>query len=71
MRIGIPKEHQEHVFERFYCVTRGETAGQGMGLGLAIADGVARLHGGAIAVANCPDAGCEFVVQLPRFLPET
>lgn len=69
---GLPPEHLPHVFERFYSVARGDGTGQGigMGLGLAIAAGVARLHGGEITVANCPDAGCEFVVELPRFLPE-
>jgi signal transduction histidine kinase len=67
---GLPPEHLPHVFERFYSVTRGDGTGQGVGLGLAIAAGVARLHGGEIAVTNCPDAGCEFVVHLPRFAPD-
>jgi len=68
---GLPPEHLPHVFERFYSVARNDGTGQGMGLGLAIAAGVARLHGGEITVTNCPDAGCEFIVVLPRFLPET
>lgn len=68
---GLPPEHLPHVFERFYSVARSDGTGQGIGLGLAIAAGVARLHGGEITVTNCPDAGCEFIVVLPRFLPET
>jgi signal transduction histidine kinase len=65
---GIPAEHLEHVFDRFYHIPRGEDPGQGAGLGLAIAKGVAELHQGTIAVGGRPSGGCEFVVRLPLYL---
>ncbi|RIK67054.1 MAG: hypothetical protein DCC65_07485 [Planctomycetota bacterium] len=63
---GIPPEHLDRVFERFYRVPRVESGGgSGTGLGLAIAKGVTRLHKGSIHVANRDSGGCEFVVELP------
>jgi signal transduction histidine kinase len=49
---GIPPEHVEHVFERFYRVD-GSIA-SGSGLGLAIARELAELMGGAIEVESGP-----------------
>src|SRR5262249_14155219 len=40
---GIPPEHLESIFERFFQVPRGAAKPKGTGLGLAIARGVARL----------------------------
>lgn len=63
---GIPPEHLDRVFERFYRVPRVEKGGSsGTGLGLAIVKGVARLHKGDIKVANRDGGGCEFVIELP------
>ena len=43
--IGIPKEHQMHVFERFYRVDKSHSrATGGTGLGLAIVKHVAQIH---------------------------
>lgn len=63
---GIPEEHLDRVFERFYRIPRMESGANGTGLGLAIVKGVTRLHGGTITVANREGGGCEFVVALPR-----
>ncbi len=70
---GIPGEHIDRVFERFYTVTDTEVSGRGTGLGLAIAKSIAELHNGTISVRNCVDRGCEFEVLLPlcRPLPAT
>jgi signal transduction histidine kinase len=46
---GIPSEHSEHIFDSFYRVEDGLTRTQaGAGLGLAIAQGFVRAHGGEI-----------------------
>ncbi|MFZ5856484.1 MAG: sensor histidine kinase [Chloroflexota bacterium] len=62
---GIRAEDLPHVFERFY---RGEKsrsrATGGAGLGLAIAQGIIRAHGGDIRVEN--KGGARFIFTLPR-----
>jgi signal transduction histidine kinase len=68
---GVPKEHLERIFERFYQVPGERGAQRGTGLGLAIARSVAELHKGRIAVRNLPgEKGCEFEVRLPLSRPE-
>jgi signal transduction histidine kinase len=61
---GIRPEDIPHIFERFY---RGEKsrsrATGGAGLGLAIAQGIVRAHGGEIRVEN--DSGARFIFTLP------
>jgi len=63
---GIPQEHLEHLFERFYRVDvdRSSQTG-GSGLGLAIAHEIARLHGGRIEAHSESGQGVTFVVHLP------
>ncbi len=62
---GIPPEYLKQVFQRFFRVPREESTYRGAGLGLAIVRGVARLHGGTVAVSNHPQGGCEFTTRLP------
>jgi two-component system OmpR family sensor kinase len=62
---GIPPEHLEHVFDRFYSFAHGRHAAPGTGLGLAIAKGVTTLHHGTIRALNRPEGGCELTVSLP------
>jgi signal transduction histidine kinase len=50
---GIPHEHTQHVFERFYRLEGSSTA-SGSGLGLAIARELAELMGGAIELDSQP-----------------
>ena len=56
--IGISKEHQERIFERFYRVdkSRSKELG-GTGLGLAIVKHICTLTGGEIRLDSEPDAG--------------
>jgi hypothetical protein len=56
---GIPQEVLPHIFEKFY-----KGAGGGAGLGLAIAEQIARHHGGSIDVASAPGRTV-FTIRLP------
>ena len=62
---GIPEEERGHVFERFYQGRQGQVLGRGSGLGLAIVAGVARRHGGSVAVTSPPGAGATLELRLP------
>jgi signal transduction histidine kinase len=62
--IGIPGEQIPRVFDRFYRADRSR-ASPGAGLGLAIALGIARAHGGTIEVRSVDKKGSEFRVRLP------
>ena len=62
--IGIAKEQQEKIFERFY---RAEAArsGEGTGLGLAMVKDIAKYHGGTVAVISEEGKGSEFRLIFP------
>jgi signal transduction histidine kinase len=61
---GIPTEAQRFVFDRFYQADSARE-GRGAGLGLAIARGLARAHGGSIDLRSSPGHGSTFTVHLP------
>jgi heavy metal sensor kinase len=67
---GIPGEHIDHIFDRFYSAPVADGKSAGAGLGLAIAKGVLQLHHGTIAVHNREPSGCEFQVCLPLYVPD-
>jgi two-component system sensor histidine kinase KdpD len=60
---GIPDEHMGRIFEKFYRVPG--TPGEGLGLGLSVAKGVVRAHGGKLSVANRQGGGSQFTILLP------
>ncbi|HVV84266.1 MAG TPA: hybrid sensor histidine kinase/response regulator [Kofleriaceae bacterium] len=62
---AIPRERLPHLFEPFRGRER-TSAGGGLGLGLYIADQIARAHGGSIEVASSEETGTVFTVTLPR-----
>jgi signal transduction histidine kinase len=61
---GISQDSQQFVFDRFYQADLSRE-GQGLGLGLAIARGLADAHGGSIEVRSTPQVGSVFTVRLP------
>ena len=61
---GISPDSQQFVFDRFYQADPSRE-GQGLGLGLAIARGLADAHGGSIEVRSTPQVGSVFTVRLP------
>ena len=60
---GLPPGDERAVFEPFN--TRSSRRG-GMGLGLAIVQGIARAHGGESGVVNRPGRGATFWIRIPR-----
>jgi PAS domain S-box-containing protein len=68
--IGIPAEHLERIFDRFYRVPRPPgTAVEGTGLGLSICKAVVEDHGGRIWAESAPGKGTTFFVSIPRTAP--
>lgn len=64
--IGIPKEEQEHVFERFYRVDKSHSREiGGTGLGLAIARNAVLMHRGSIRVDSEEGVGTKITVRIP------
>ncbi|NJO83165.1 MAG: HAMP domain-containing histidine kinase [Blastochloris sp.] len=61
---GIPQEHYEHVFEPFWQPL-GENRQKGAGLGLALARGIAQMHGGYLHIEPNRGRGTTVVFGLP------
>ena len=65
--IGIPKEHHERIFERFYRVDKSHSKERGgTGLGLSIVKHGALLHGAKVTVDSVPGRGTRIEMQFPR-----
>ena len=65
--IGIPPEHQDRIFERFYRVDKSHSKEVGgTGLGLSIVKHAARLHHADIALKSEAEKGTEVTVIFPR-----
>lgn len=63
--VGIPKEEQDKVFERFESRSQGSKH-RGAGLGLAIVKSLVDLHGGTIELDSEPGRGTRVTVRLPE-----
>ena len=64
--IGIPAEHQPHVFERFYRVDKSHSkATGGTGLGLSIVKHGAEIHGAEIRLESEPGQGTRIQLVFP------
>jgi heavy metal sensor kinase len=63
---GIPAEHRERIFDRFYRIDEGRSRGSGgAGLGLAIAKWAVEANGGRMSLASS-GSGSMFRITLPR-----
>ncbi len=64
--IGIAKEHQQHLFDRFYRVNDPEERTYpGLGIGLHIAHEIIKRHGGTARVVSEKGKGSVFCFTLP------
>jgi len=64
---GIPAQHLERLFERFYRIDRARSRDMGgTGLGLAIVKHIALLHGGEVTVTSELGKGSTFTIHLPK-----
>jgi signal transduction histidine kinase len=61
---GIDPEALPHIFERFYRASESRNGG-GAGLGLSIAQTIARAHGSTLEVHSSPGVGSRFEITLP------
>jgi signal transduction histidine kinase len=67
--MGISKEQQKHIFDKFYRVPTGDLhAVKGFGLGLAYVRQIVEAHGGTVGVRSQLGAGSEFTVAIPEIL---
>ena len=70
--IGIPKEEQNRIFDRFYQVDSSLTREhRGAGLGLAIVKHIVTQHGGEVWVESEEQKGSTFFIRLPREVPKS
>ena len=65
--IGMDQETAQHLFEPFFTT---KEVGQGIGMGLAMVQGIAQQHGGWITVETAPNRGSSFHVFLPAAAAE-
>ena len=62
--IGIPAEHQDRIFERFYRVDKSHSkASGGTGLGLSIVKHAAAYHKATVCVESTPGKGTSISIQ--------
>jgi len=63
--IGIPAAEQDKIWARLYRGDKSRSQ-RGLGLGLSLVKAVVEAHHGSVAVTSQPDAGADFVVNLPK-----
>ena len=63
---GVPENDLGRIFQAFYRVAEArDRESGGVGLGLAIADRVIRIHGGTIRAENVPPLGLKILIEIP------
>jgi signal transduction histidine kinase len=63
--VGIPKDQQQRVLERFESRSQGSKH-RGAGLGLAIVKSLVELHGGTMSLESEPGQGTRVTVRFPE-----
>lgn len=63
--IGIPKKHHKDIFKLYKIIPTKGKIKHGLGMGLAIAKGIAKAHLGDITLESSAGNGAEFIVKLP------
>jgi two-component system phosphate regulon sensor histidine kinase PhoR len=65
--IGIPPQHLEHIFQRFYTVNKRKSVKMGgSGLGLSLVETIIEKHFGSISVQSEVGVGTTFTLLLPK-----
>lgn len=65
--IGIPYEHQDRIFERFYMVDKSRSKKtKSTGLGLSIVKHIVEYHNGTISLNSIPTKGTEIIIQFKK-----
>lgn len=62
---GVPESERELIFDRLVRLDVGRSSGKGVGLGLTIARGIARAHGGDVVCRAPGVRGAVFAMTLP------
>ncbi|RVU00369.1 hybrid sensor histidine kinase/response regulator [Mucilaginibacter limnophilus] len=63
--IGIPKEKQPYIFDKFYRVEDNHNQFQGLGMGLYICSEIIKHHGGEYGLESEPGSGSTFYFRIP------
>ncbi|HRG42514.1 MAG TPA: ATP-binding protein, partial [Saprospiraceae bacterium] len=67
--IGIDKESQKKLFDKFYRVSTGNVHNvKGFGLGLFYVKNICKAHGWALDLESELGAGTEFIITIPKSL---
>lgn len=67
--VGLSKDEQQKIFEKFYRVTKGNVHDtKGFGLGLSYVQSIIDKHEGKVWVESKPKEGSTFSIQIPNYL---
>lgn len=64
--MGIPAEHQEKIWQRFYQADPSRSGDNGAGLGLSMVKKIAEIHGGYMSLTSEEGKGSTFTLHLPE-----
>lgn len=64
--MGIPAEHREKIWQRFYQADPSRSGDNGAGLGLSLVKKIAEIHGGYMSLTSEEGKGSTFTLHLPE-----